>query len=100
MMYKKPIRHGDVDIIPVDEIPKDAKLEKNNLVMHGENGHSHKLVNGQLLVLNGQKFIQSSQNTFLEHEEHKKTSIPEGFFKVLQETEFDPFKELLVRVKD
>ena len=100
MTNNKPIRHGDVDIIPVDNIPKNTKLDKTNLVMHGENGHSHILQNGMLLILDDQKYIHAKKNTFLTHEEHRKTSIPEGFYKVLQETEFDPFMETIMRVKD
>lgn len=100
-MYTKPIRHGDVDLIPVNEIPDNVKIKKDNEVMHGENGHSHILVNGELFTgTNGRKFIKSNNQTYLIHEEHKKTLVPEGLFEVMQEQEFDPFTEQIRRVRD
>lgn len=100
IMYQKPIMHGDVDILPIESIPDDAKLSKSDLVMHGENGHSHIIHNGQILLSQGRKFIKSSSNTYLVHEEHRKTSIPEGIFEVLIEQDFDPFRETIMRVRD
>ena len=98
--YKKPIRHGDVDLIPIESLPDKVTLKKDNLVMHGENGHSHILVNGQLLIMKDRKFIKSGTDTHLIHEEHRKTVIPQGIFEVMQEVEFDPFTATLNRVRD
>ena len=98
-MYSKPIRHGDVDLIPTT-IPKSAKLIKNDIVMHGENGHEHKLINGQILVFDQIKYLKSSQNTQLIHAEHKKIPIPKGEFEIMQEEEFNPYTETLRRVRD
>ena len=100
MNYNIPVRHGDVDLIPVKEIPKEARETKSNLVMHGENGHEHKLMNGQILIHEDRKFIKSGSNTYLIHEEHKKTLVPKGIFEVKQEEEFDPFQDTIRRVRD
>lgn len=99
IMYSKPIRHGDVDLIPTS-IPQGAKPIKNDIVMHGENGHEHKLINGQILVIDDRKFVKSNQQTFLIHEEHGKKPIPYGEFEIKQEQEFDPFERVLRRVRD
>ena len=99
MSYQKPIRHGDVDLIP-KKIPYGAKLISNNTVMHGENGHEHKLVSGQILIFDQRKFVKSSSSTYLIHKEHDKIPIPNGEFEVLQEEEFDPYKDTITRVRD
>jgi len=100
MKYNKPIRHGDLDLIP-SKIPNGAKLEtKTNVLMHGENGHEHTLVNGQILIENKVKYVKSNKDTFLIHEEHKKTKIPEGSYILKIEQEFDPYTETLQRVRD
>jgi len=101
--YQKPIRHGDVDILPLlngDVIPKDAKIQKDGLVMHGENGHSHTILNGQVLIFEDHKYIKAEKDTYLIHEEHNKTLIPQGIYEVKQEVEFDPFTSTLLRVRD
>jgi len=100
MKYEKPIRHGDVDIIPTDQIPKEAKPQKTNVVMHGESGHEHRLINGQLLILDDRKFIKSTDQTYIIHEEHKQKPIPKGLYEVKQEVEFDPFEDTIRRVRD
>lgn len=100
MKYNLPVRHGDVDLIPVDQIPKEAKERKSNIVMHGESGHVHKLINGQILIHDDQMFVKSTNETYLTHEEHKKTLVPEGIFEVKQEEEFDPFADTIRRVRD
>ena len=99
-MNLKPIRHGDVDLIPCSEIPKEAKIKKDGEVMHGENGHSHRLINGLLYIADGRKFVKSTNETYLIHEEHRKTLVPEGLYEVMQEIEFDPFTAQLRRVRD
>lgn len=100
-MYKLPVMHGDVDIIPNYTIDlTNAKEQKDNLVMHGENGHEHRLINGQILIMKGNRYIKSGSNTFLVHEEHRKTKIPEGIFQIKQETEFDPFEDTIRLVRD
>lgn len=98
-MYQKPIRHGDVDLIPCI-IPENPRLEKTDLVMHGENGHSHTLINGQILIHEGRRFLKSNSETYLIHEEHKKIRIPQGTFEIMQEEEFDPFTETIRRIRD
>ena len=55
MSYNKPIRHGDVDIIPIESIPTPNIIKKDNMVMNAEHGHIQKLINGQILVKEGQK---------------------------------------------
>jgi len=99
MTNNKALRHGDVDIIP-SQIPTEAKKQKDNVVMHGENGHEHKLFNGQILIHDNTKYIKANEQTYLIHEEHKKIPIPSGEYVVKQEIEFDPYTETLNRVRD
>ncbi len=112
------IRHGDVDIIPIEttslkQIPKKAKISKDNIVMHGESGHVHKIQSGQVLVLKSpveiqtggitkqvEKFLHIPQETVISHEEHLPLKIPKGDYVVLQEREMDHLAEIERSVMD
>ena len=115
----KPIRHGDVDIIPLSmtslkSIPSDAYISPDGkTVMHGESGHQHKLQSGQVLVLNepvevqtemgtehAAKFLHVPQTTTIRHEEHTTLQIPKGNYVVLQEREMDHMTQAVRNVMD
>ena len=70
-------RQGDVLLIKVDQIPKDAKPRKSNIIVEGEaSGHAHRIVNGTILET---KNIFNTVNNLVE-----KKIIPESLGKKLQ----------------
>lgn len=119
----KVIRHGDVDLVSVSKIPKEAKLvtsskdfHKDGFVLaYGEvTGHRHLLktgkqqiestdpairemfVEGKVKVYEtekGVRYVQVLAPTPLVHEDHRTLVIPEGIYEQKQEVEEDPFSE-------
>jgi len=70
-------RQGDVLLIKVDKIPKEAKPRKSNIIVEGEaTGHAHRIVNGTILET---KNIFNTVNNLVE-----KKIIPESLGKKLQ----------------
>ena len=106
---------GDVDIRPVGNIPKSAKLLDSKTIMYGEKSGHHHTFNGQVLVyepqeketmdINGeqiqiQKYLEVKQDAVLEHQEHPQQTIPKGTYAVLQEREWDVLDNQIRRVMD
>jgi len=70
-------RQGDVLLVKVNKIPKEAKPRKSNIVVEGEaSGHAHRIVNGTILET---KNIFNTVNDLVE-----KKIIPESLGKKLQ----------------
>jgi len=106
---------GDVDILPIKNIPKSAKLLDTKTIMYGEASGHHHTFKGQVLVyepqkketldvhgeqIQIQKYIQVQQDAILEHQEHKPQTIPKGTYAVLQEREWDVLDNQIRRVMD
>jgi len=111
----KLIRHGDVDLRIIKSIPKSAKTIQNKTIMYGEATGHHHTFKGQVLVyepqepqfleINGeqhqiQKYVEVQETAQLTHQEHKTLEIPKGVYAVLQEQEFDPLEQQIMRVRD
>jgi len=70
-------RQGDVLLVKVKQIPKDAKPRKSNIIVEGEaSGHAHRIVNGTILET---KNSFNTVNNLVEKE-----IIPESLGKKLQ----------------
>jgi len=98
----KNYRQGDVDIKEIKSIPKSAKPSTDKILAYGEaTGHNHR-INGQVLVFKdaGQTYIQVKRTAELIHQEHKPLQIEEGLYEIKIELEYDPFTEVLARVRD
>lgn len=104
---KKMYRQGDVLFIKVDEIPKNAKPKKTNIIVEGEaTGHSHKIVNGTILESEERSpisldkevkmWIKAEKKARIVHEEHGPIEIEIGFYIVIRQREYDEEKNRLV----
>lgn len=87
----KMYRQGDVLIIECKPIL--GTKAKDMVLVHGETtGHAHR-VEGNALVMDlkdGIKVIQAlAESIKIVHEEHDTIVIPEGFYKVLRQREYD-----------
>lgn len=117
-------RQGDVLLVKVAELPKKAKditPEGDIVLAYGEvTGHAHRLAlppvlenmqvagvgkDKQLTVkkpvrlwdAGAERFIQVLEKTSLTHEEHSQIPLDPGFYKVVQQREYDPEAERLAR---
>lgn len=97
----KFIRHGDLLLKRVSDIPKTNKLEGKTLAEGETTGHKHTLQG--LVQLYGEKdvqFVEVKQDTILTHQEHKTVQVPEGVYELIHEREYNPFDEQVRRVVD
>jgi len=99
-------RHGDVILIPVDEIPGYAKSTDISVLAEGEvTGHAHRL-EGKLgedykVFDNGtERFIEVINPVTITHEEHGRKVIPTGRAQVVIKQQYNPFAKSLSNVLD
>ncbi len=104
----KPIRHGEILLLPINEIP-DGETDKHTsfIVGHSETGHHHVLEGTQFEVTEDEKnelYFRLFELTKLVHkkatERHRTLTIPAGTYKRYHDTEYDPFNEIIRNVKD
>lgn len=87
-------RQGDVLIVPVKSIPKDAKPETGRVILaHGEaTGHAHEIKTrgAKLFESAGRRFLTLTKTSILEHQEHSAIELPEGCYEVVRQVEYFP----------
>lgn len=104
-------QQGDVVMIPVASIPKEAKDLNTNVLQEGEHtGHAHRLEVEDLAVIDWpkvfqmptslQKYFEVKAPTNLNHEEHNTINLPPGLYEVRIVREYDHFKEEARQVVD
>lgn len=107
----KSLIHGENILVPIDNLPKGAKLKayKSYIVGHSETGHHHVLeaVKGQefdIFVDGEDIYISSKFEANLvhkkTHEIHKTLVVDPGTYKVNHKTEYDPFLKVRRSVFD
>jgi len=91
----KAYRQGDVSIMAVNSVPKQARKVKGELILaRGElTGHAHRIVEGKasLHQLAGGGLYLSVKSAFakLYHEEHEDIRLPKGEYEIRRQREFD-----------
>lgn len=102
------IRQGDVLLVPVREIPADAKPVKRRrgrlILAEGEvTGHHHAIAEPdvELLETKAHEVFLSvmAAPALLVHEEHATLTIPPGTYRVVRQREYQP-RELPRNVAD
>jgi hypothetical protein len=100
------IRQGDVLLVPVKSIPKDAveqPAEGRLILAYGEvTGHAHAFYddsyNVKLYTCGGARYLDIMAPVELKHEEHSTAHIPAGKWLLPQQMEYQP--QELRRVTD
>ena len=88
---KRQFRQGDIFIIEVEELPKNAKKIKSRVLAYGEaTGHVHALGDGNVFDLDGVLFFHLTKETELKHQEHDPVKIPDGNYRVVRQKEYSP----------
>lgn len=87
------IRHGDVQIIKVKEMPEEVKLLKGRKELaYGEvTGHAHRIDVGELFeTKNGELYLKLDALGTLTHEEHKPVKLGKGVYRVCIKRQYTP----------
>lgn len=87
----KMVRHGDVQIIPVNEIPKEAKkLDRKELAYGEVTGHAHRINIGEIFeTKNGELYLSVEKLSKVSHEEHKTVEIPKGKYRIIIKRQYN-----------
>lgn len=110
-MNQKIVRHGEVILKPISELPKEATLEKSAkkyIVAHSETGHHHvleSLKEFKVYTWKEDRYIEIPEMSELWHQKtdkdaHAPHKIVPGVYKVNIKKHFDYFKGALERVRD
>lgn len=113
---EKMIRHGELLIMPLDELPKDVQevaTAKSHIIGHSETGHHHLAVADTLDALTLYKpigadsadlYLKVTAPARVEHkksfDKHQTLDLSEGVYLVRPKNEYDPFAKLVQRVRD
>lgn len=87
------IRHGDVVIEEVNEIPQEANFvkERKELAFGEVTGHAHRVDVGELFeTKNGQLYLRVKELSNLTHEEHGTVKLKPGCYKVSIKQQYVP----------
>jgi hypothetical protein len=105
-VVNKPIRHGEVILIPVEKMAAGRpKKAMNFIVGHSETGHHHVLESEVPMSVQDKDFlVRLFEPAKLVHKKetnaHNTLTVPAGTYKVLHKTEFDPFQSTRREVWD
>lgn len=94
----KVFRQGDVLLVPIDEIPKNAKKAEDCVIALGEaTGHRHQFLSGAVQFIHQlneqtlERYVHVKDKVAcLVHEEHSTLSIPTGDYGVIIQKEYTP----------
>lgn len=108
----KQFRQGDVLLVKVNAIPKNAKEVKDKIIAHGESSnHCHRVTNNiEVLETDGEMYLQVNEEGKLEHVlvsnpdtwtgEHHAIALEQGCYKVIKQIEYDPYEDHIRNVMD
>ena len=102
MKLQNKVRHGDLVIKQIDEIPQDVKLRKGLIVLLGEvTGHKHQLTSGKIFDgKDGLIYLNLAKNSSIIHEEHNTIKLARGKYVVLRTREYDYSSKKIKEVTD
>lgn len=96
------VRHGDVMLETVEQIPENNRKVNHTILAHGEiTGHSHRIMEKGAATL-----FETPQGLFLEvveepatlvHEEHQPISLKVGIYRVWRQREYSPEEIRIIR---
>ena len=111
MLKPQIVRHGEVILKPISELPKEAKLEQTTnkfIVAHSETGHHHVLEstdNYKVYSWNGETYLELGTIGTLFHEKsgadvHAPHKIVPALYHVIIKKSYDYFQKAMIRVRD
>lgn len=92
------IRQGDVLVIPVKRIPRNATPERRDngrvILAYGEvTGHCHEIVDpdaAELLTADDVRYLRVDRVSALVHQEHGALTLAPGAYRVVRQREYTP----------
>jgi predicted amidohydrolase len=104
-MEREPVRQGDVLLIPVDNVPADAKRKRRTkrgiVLAEGEaTGHAHVVTEPSATEyhLKGRRYLLAAEGVTIQHDEHDTLTLDPGAWEIIGQYEYAP--EAIRRVAD
>jgi hypothetical protein len=105
----KPIRHGEIMLVPANKVPKGKTTKHTNFIIgHSETGHHHVIESRNPFEMTetetGELYIKLFGDAAIVHkkttDKHKTLTISKGIYQRFHDTEYDPFAGVIQAVKD
>jgi hypothetical protein len=102
----KPIRHGEVMLIPESSMPKTKATKYDAYIVgHSETGHHHVLqADMEIAVEKEDLYVRLFQPGKLVHKKtvnrHNDLTVAPGVYKVVRKKEYGPFEKIMREVWD
>ena len=89
-MKYKTIRHGDIALKQIDQLPKDLVETKTKILISGSHGNHHTIDKGKVYFKKVDDFVFGylvAKGTILNHTEHGKVKLPNGIYELRKQNE-------------
>lgn len=89
-MNNKPIRHGDLALIPVKELPEGLKKSNVKVLIKSSGGNPHSIDRGEVYFKNVNEYVFGyliAKNTTLKHKEHGNQKLADGVYELRRQNE-------------
>ena len=105
----KPIRHGEIMLVPCDALPSGKTASSTSYIVgHSETGHHHVLESkSEFEVLTTEDkdlYFRLFDPASLVHkkatDQHRTLTISPGIYKRYHDTEYNPFEKIIEDVRD
>lgn len=91
---RKPYRHGDVLLIPVDKVRgTELKFPGDLILAEGEaTGHAHRIPAkaGAIFKFKEKTYLRLAKQSALTHEEHHQIDLPAGNYEIKIQKDYEP----------
>lgn len=105
-----PAIHGENFLLPVTKVPDGEFIEhKKFVIAHSESGHNHVLISDTPFAVMEETekhdlYVRLFEPTQLVHEKtfdiHETETLMPGDYAVFHKSEYDPFAEVVGKVRD
>jgi len=87
------VRHGDLILKQIKELPQDLKETKTKILLKGSHEHNHSIDKGKVYLKNVDKFVFGylvAEDTKLFHDEHspKGAELENGIYELRRQVEY------------
>ena len=107
MNVNKVIQHGEVALVPIDNIDINGEQHKEFIVAHSETGHRHVLESKKPFTISQSDkefLIELLEPAKLVHkksfEVHPTKTVNPGKYRVIYKSEYNPATKIIQRVRD
>ncbi len=102
-------RQGDILILQIASLPANAQNHNSKIIAEGEGHHEHKVIGDvdvferkektYLAVKASGKLVHVHRGTEITAE-HLAIDLPVGFYKVIRQRQYNPYMQMIEKIRD